>query len=143
MDRNQLIKAFDQLGSLMVSFGKKKQWPGFNCGITVDEYEAFDAIITKEKIYNGWFTEASVRQSLLALGLQLNSESLEDWLKPYNYTSEPKTVALIMAGNIPMVGFHDFCCVLLSGNKVLAKLSSDDKRLIPAIIKATVFGSLV
>ena len=133
MDRNQLIGAFDQLGSLMVSFGKKEEWPGFTCGITAAEYATFDDIIKKEKVYNGWFTEASVRQSLLALGTQLNGQSLEEWLESYGYTSEPKTVALIMAGNIPMVGFHDFCCVLLSGNKVLAKLSSDDKHLIPAL----------
>ena len=61
-----------------------------------------------------------VRQSILALGKQLNRESLSAWLKDYKYTSQPKTVAVIMAGNIPLVGFHDFLCVLMSGHKVIA-----------------------
>ena len=43
------------------------------------------------------------------------------------------SVAIIMAGNIPLVGFHDFLCVLLSGNKAVCKLSSDDKTLLPAL----------
>lgn len=133
MERNQLIKAFDQLGSLMVSFGRNDEWPGFSSGITEDEYQTFNSLIVREKVHNGWFTEESVRQSLLALGSQLNEESLLEWLNPYQFGEEPKTVAVIMAGNIPMVGFHDFCCVLLSGNKILAKLSSDDKNLIPAL----------
>src|SRR5690606_12182167 len=42
-----------------------------------------------------------------------------------------KTVAIILAGNIPLVGFHDFLSVLLTGNKVLAKLSSNDRVLLP------------
>jgi len=45
--------------------------------------------------------------------------------------TKPKTIAIIMAGNIPLVGFHDFLSVLLTGNKVLAKLSSNDKQLLP------------
>jgi hypothetical protein len=50
----------------------------------------------------------------------------------------PKTIAVICAGNIPMVAFHDFMCVLLSGNKVMLKLSSDDNVLLPFFIKLLV-----
>jgi Acyl-CoA reductase (LuxC). len=45
--------------------------------------------------------------------------------------TKPKTVAVIMAGNVPLVGFHDFLSVLLTGNKVLVKLSSNDTQLLP------------
>ena len=67
----------------------------------------------------------------------LTDETLVAWTKPYTLTSQssPKTVAIIMAGNIPLVGFHDFLCVLVSGNKVLTKLSSNDKVLLPFIAK--------
>ena len=51
------------------------------------------------------------------------------------FAEKPKTIAVIMAGNIPLVGFHDFLSVLISGNKLLAKLSSDDKYLLPALAK--------
>ncbi|WP_316931867.1 acyl-CoA reductase, partial [Psychroserpens damuponensis] len=46
-----------------------------------------------------------------------------------------KTIAIIMAGNIPLVGFHDFLSVLISGQKVLVKQSSNDKHLLPFLAK--------
>ncbi|HBY67512.1 MAG TPA: acyl-CoA reductase, partial [Flavobacteriaceae bacterium] len=54
------------------------------------------------------------------------------WVSNYTISeTTPKTIAIIMAGNIPLVGFHDFLSILLTGNKVLAKLSSNDKQLLP------------
>jgi hypothetical protein len=47
----------------------------------------------------------------------------------------PKTIAIIMAGNIPLVGFRDFLAVLISGHKILCKLSSKDKILLPYLAK--------
>jgi hypothetical protein len=59
---------------------------------------------------------------------------LDQWLEPYKFDKpEQKTVAIIMAGNIPLVGFHDFVSVLISGHKVLVKQSSNDKQLLPVI----------
>ncbi|MGB5463415.1 MAG: acyl-CoA reductase, partial [Aureibaculum sp.] len=58
------------------------------------------------------------------------------WTSIYNLDNKtPKTIAVIMAGNIPLVGFHDFLSVLLSGNKVLVKQSSNDKHFLPLIAK--------
>ncbi|MBT9189376.1 acyl-CoA reductase [Zobellia russellii] len=89
-----------------------------------------DAIaLSKHK--NGWFTRENVIHALESWGQLLTEEKLSDWLKPYNLgKNKPKKVALIMAGNIPLVGFHDFMSVLITGNKVLAKLSSNDNVLI-------------
>jgi len=87
--------------------------------------------------HNGWFIEANVRQMLLSLGESLEQAKLEKWLLKYQPALEKekaaKTIAVVMAGNIPVVGFHDFLSVLISGNKLLAKLSSNDEKLIPAI----------
>src|SRR5690606_22901272 len=47
----------------------------------------------------------------------------------------PKTVGLILAGNIPLVGFHDFLSVLISGHKALVKTSSNDQQLLPFLAK--------
>lgn len=84
--------------------------------------------------HNGWFTLENVLFSTQQWSEALNSENLEKWLSPYNFEIvEQKTVGLIMAGNIPLVGFHDFLSVLVSGHKVLVKQSSNDKLLLPVI----------
>ncbi len=101
--------------------------------LTTSEFEDFQELILKQKQKNGWFTEESVRQAMLSLGNQLSTEQLNTWQLPYSFTDKPKKVAIIMAGNIPLVGFHDFLCVLLSGNSAVCKLSSDDQSLLPAL----------
>ena len=133
--KEQIEIAFNQLGKLMIHFGKSNTWSGFELGITEEEYNQFNDLILRQKHYNGWFTEDMVRKSLLSLGGLLTKEKLSKWTNEYEYQKKPKTVAVIMAGNIPLVGFHDFLSVLISGNKLLAKLSSDDKYLLPALSK--------
>jgi hypothetical protein len=84
--------------------------------------------------YNGWFTRENVIFSLQQWSKALTQSNLDTWLKPYEFDQkEQKTVAIIMAGNIPLVGFHDFLSVLISGHKVLVKQSSNDKQLLPVI----------
>jgi len=131
--QEHIIKGFVQLGTLMVSLGKNEEWVDFSSGVTEKEYEALNVLINRQGSYNGWFTKENVRQSLSALGERLNQSELERWIGAYSFTEAPKRVAIIMAGNIPLVGFHDFLCVLLSGNKAICKLSSDDKTLLPAL----------
>ncbi len=100
---------------------------------TNNEYNDLNDVIIRAGQQNGWFTKESILFSLEQWSKQLTHENLTKWLSKYkqNRTSEPKTIGVIMAGNIPLVGFHDFLCVLLTGNKVLAKLSSNDTVLLP------------
>jgi len=66
----------------------------------------------------------------------LNKSNINQWLDNYRFnTFESKKVAIIMAGNIPLVGFHDFISVLISGHAVLVKQSSNDKHLLPFLAK--------
>lgn len=138
MKKTQFIQAFQQLSFVLDSLGEKKEWPGFSIGITEQEYQDLNSIIIKQFHLNGWFTEESVRNSLSALGKLLKKDKLELWLNEYEFSSQPKTVGLIMAGNLPLVGFHDFVSVILSGHKAKIKLSSDDKTLLPALIQVLV-----
>lgn len=117
----------------MRSLGNSEAWSGYDIGLTKDEFTELDTLVLRQKSLNGWFTEESVRASLLALGNELTELKLSTWLSPYPYTKRPKTVAVIMAGNIPLVGFHDFMSVLLSGNQIVAKLSSDDPVLLKTL----------
>lgn len=83
---------------------------------------------------NGWFTEDNIKQSLHGISIWLNEEVLSNWLSNYTSTSDPKNVGIIMAGNIPLVGFHDLLCVLAGGHKAIVKMSSQDKVLLPILI---------
>ncbi len=106
------------------------------------QLDAFDALIVRERAHNGWFTEANVRQALGAWAAQLTDSALTAWLAPYDLPAvqaAPKRVGIIMAGNIPLVGFHDFLSVVLVGHHALIKLSRDDNRLLPEVL-ATLVG---
>ena len=90
---------------------------------------------------NSWFTEASMQSALKGLSQLLKKENLQQWLSSYTFPERnvPKRVGILMAGNIPGVGFHDLMCVLLSGNSAVVKLSSSDsfftKWLISSLVR--------
>ena len=134
-DRDKLINSFSVLGDTMVLFGNNAAKEDMNPFLADLFYEKVNSIILREKHYNGWFTEDSVRESLLSLGKLLSKGNLNDWVSDYPTVDHPKKVGLIMAGNIPLVGFHDFLSVLMSGNTAVVKLSSDDNRLLPVLIE--------
>lgn len=135
VEKEEIIKSLSQLGALMCDLGENKPWSNYSSGVTEQEYNKLVELIERQHIYNGWFTADNVRRSLKAQGEWLNETSLTNWLSAYRFTDQPKTVAVIMAGNIPLVGFHDFVCVLASGNKIIAKLSSEDKMLLPELVE--------
>ncbi len=92
---------------------------------------------------NSWFTLDNTNLALENIVSNfLQKEKLEAWAKQYQLPDEvtPKTVGIIMKGNIPMVGFHDLLCVFLSGHYAKIKLSEDDKYLIPQLVKIMTEG---
>ena len=97
------------------------------------------AVIEKSYLDNRWFTEANVRTALQAIARAfLNRNKLYEWAARYDMPDHPhpeKTVALIMAGNIPLVGFHDWLCVFVAGQRAKVKLSDKDKHLLPFLVK--------
>ncbi|MEO6168221.1 MAG: acyl-CoA reductase [Chitinophagales bacterium] len=89
-------------------------------------------------VNNKWFTQENTLQMMRNIHEQfLEEEKLRLWLSKYRLKepASPQTVGLIMAGNIPLVGFHDLLCVLLSGHKALIKLSSKDNILLPWLLE--------
>lgn len=94
--------------------------------------------IVEAYLYNQWFTEESQRMALQAWADALSELKINEWTAKYDFEKpqNSKTVAIIMAGNIPLVGLHDLICVLLSGHHALVKLSSDDKILPKFIVAA-------
>lgn len=136
MTLDQRIDAFVSLGDFMSQFGGDKQIEHPANEMYLDRGEE---LIVSERYRNPWFVEANVRQAITALSSQLNRDSICQWLAAYKNTAEPiKKVGVIMAGNIPMVGFHDMMCILLSGHELHAKLSSQDKSLLPYFAKVLI-----
>ncbi|SDQ77775.1 Acyl-CoA reductase (LuxC) [Flagellimonas zhangzhouensis] len=127
----QTMAAFVKLGNYLRDFCENYHSTDGN-----PDDGLMQAIYSAEQ-HNGWFTRENILFSLQQWGDALTEENLTEWLSKYDIqpVAAPKTIGIVMAGNIPLVGFHDFICVLLSGNRVLAKLSSNDKILLPFLTK--------
>lgn len=120
ISRIRRINAFIRLGQFIGDAANEE---------TIEEW------VAAAKSRNNWFTPANVRLSLTAIaGQYLNAEKLENWADQYPEPAHSRKIGVVMAGNIPAVGFHDALCVLVSGHTLLAKPSSDDPLLIPAIL---------
>ena len=91
----------------------------------VDNGEELQTIKHSTSFHNGWFTVEFIDTAIKNITEQfLNPERLESWVSHYlNDSIIPKNVGIVMAGNIPLVGFHDFLCVFISGHKQTIKLS--------------------
>lgn len=128
MTLNQRIDAFADLGRFF------NQVSDENNPAAGSMSEKANEILAAAEAENGWFTRQNILAALQSWAGLLTEENLQQWLSKYNLPAvnpNPKTVGIVMAGNVPMVGFHDFLSVLITGNKVQAKLASGDRLLIP------------
>lgn len=114
------IQAFIQLGLQLAS---------------IDEEEKY-SLFRRVENQNAWFIPSSVSNALEGIQLLLEEKNLTDWLSKYQIIepSNPKNIGILMAGNIPAVGFHDLLCVLISGHIASVKLSSSDSVLVTWLI---------
>ena len=90
----------------------------------------------RAQVLNPWFTQQNIERSIKAIcEAYLTSSELEPWSEKYAQSQGAKrTVGLILAGNIPLVGFHDLLCVYLSGHSAKIKYSSKDTVLMNYVI---------
>lgn len=118
MKVEERIEAFTSLGSFL------SQLPD----------EQFQTIAEGARLENPWFSKDNVRMAFRGIASMLRKESLTQWITAASSKETPKTIALVMAGNIPLVGFHDLLAVLISGHHAQIKLSSKDSFLTRLII---------
>ncbi len=102
--------------------------------------DELSAIIRKAGHMNGWFTEENILRSIEAICENyLDEKKIRQWVGAYpawpENPQQPKSIGLTMAGNLPLVGFHDLLCVLMSGHKAVVKLSSKDAVLLPYLLQ--------
>lgn len=135
LEPQQRLEAFVKLGALLRAYVSSRSQTSPQASSENPYYDKLDKAVLLAGQKNGWFTENQVLFALKVWGNCLESEQLESWLQPYNINRNlNKKVALILAGNIPLVGFHDLLAVLLSGNAAIVKLSSNDNVLLPAMV---------
>ncbi len=95
-------------------------------------------IITKASVTNGWFVPEFIELAINNIADHfLEENKLKAWVSHYHIDDniEPKNVGVVMAGNIPLVGFHDFLCVFISGHIQTIKLSSKDDILLKHLVQ--------
>ncbi len=88
-------------------------------------------------IHNGWFTPEFIDLAVTNIAEQfLEKDKLNEWVNHYflNDSIVAKNVGIVMAGNIPLVGFHDFLCVFVSGHMQTIKTSSKDDILLKHLV---------
>ncbi len=93
------------------------------------------SVIEKEIYKNGWFEKESILQALEGIQGWLEPQILSDFSAPYSFHHFKRKLGLILAGNIPLVGFHDVLCGLLCGYQLQIKMSSEDQRLLPLLLQ--------
>lgn len=83
---------------------------------------------------NPWFTPTNVDAAINGIAHFLKRDTLNSWVSQYQIKDQNKVIGVVMAGNIPLVGFHDMLCVLISGNTLKVKLSSKDTTLMQYVM---------
>ncbi|MFO7702577.1 MAG: acyl-CoA reductase [Psychroflexus maritimus] len=133
MDLLNRKNAFIQLGNFFNSYldlNESEIYSSQN-----HELIKFHDLLLNAKHHNAWFTLEQLKHSLQSWASVLTEEHFSKWLENYEFNEvSPKKVGIIMAGNIPLVGFHDFICVSIVGHYLRIKPSSNDSLLLPFII---------
>ncbi len=111
-----------------------KEYLGKNTDLFNEDDERFQAILRKSENENSWFTIENQKFALNQWADLLTENNIKQWLSEYKISTSPKKVGLILAGNIPMVGFHDVIAVILGQHIPLIKLSSKDKTMLPFLL---------
>ncbi|WP_346881612.1 acyl-CoA reductase [uncultured Algibacter sp.] len=136
MQLQERINAFVKLGEFLSQFSNETPLKSTNIEYNEVFFDGFKHQLKLAEEHNGWFTKENIRFALNSWSSALTLSNLNTWLDAYSIKGiVPKRVAIIMAGNIPLVGFHDFLSVLLSGHHVLVKQSSNDKHILPYLAK--------
>lgn len=128
--------AFIALGRFLSQFSLDDNQPKDEVLHNSQFYNKFIELIDLSKSHNGWYTKEQVYFAIQSWAQALTADNFDNWLNKYNLdTIQSKTVGLILAGNIPLVGFHDFLSVIITGHKALVKTSSNDQHMLPFLAK--------
>lgn len=130
------VRSFVELGKFLGQFSPKGIQKKDNILNNELFFDGFKHQMKLAEESNTWFTKDNILFSLSNWAEALQEKNLWEWIQSETINDKSsKKVAIIMAGNIPLVGFHDFLSVLISGHSVLVKQSSNDRHLLPFLAK--------
>lgn len=127
LNENKIL-GLEKLGNFIADFIQKDE-DSYN-----EKEERLAYLMKRSEIENPWFTQDNQRYNLKQWAGLFTKENIENWLSKYQLSNTPKRVGLILAGNIPIVGFHDIISVVLSNHIAVIKLSSKDKLMLPFLL---------
>ncbi len=135
MSLKQDIAAFSVLGDFLNQFSTNGEKNNNLSHLNEEFYDYFLGIINRHIHYNGWFSKASIMESISNIAPFLSENALNEWMDKYTFpeNSAEKKVLVIMPSNLPLVEFHDFISVLLSGHHFVGKCSQQNKHILPAL----------
>ena len=133
MFKEEIIKSFAQLGHVLKYVCNLEPDVAVPYPLDDELIARFQLCVNSQRLKNGWFTEENVWRAIRNHAVNLSDDKLNQWQASYGLSKSSKSILVVMAGNIPLVGFHDFVSVLMSGNNILCKQSSEDASLLPLI----------
>ncbi len=129
---NERVYAFAKAGTLLSAYLEKSS----GTAQLSSEDVVIETAIQRAETHNSWFTHEQTRHALAQWAVALDEQKLNAWLAPYHMENiTPRTVGIVAAGNIPLVGFHDVLSIILAGHHALIKLSSNDRYLLPMMLE--------
>uniref|UniRef100_UPI00404A4707 acyl-CoA reductase n=1 Tax=Flavobacterium sp. TaxID=239 RepID=UPI00404A4707 len=132
----EIKNCFVDLGQFLSQFSLNNNQKKIGIKNNEEYFDAFVELIALSQAHNGWFTPEQVHHSIHSWAEALTEKNLTQWLSKYTIPENSNiNIGIILAGNIPLVGFHDFLSVLITGNNVLVKTSSNDQHLIKFLAK--------
>ncbi len=139
----QRIEAFVKLGQFLSQFSRETIEKKDNIPHNDLFFDGFKHQLKIAQENNSWFVKENLLFACESWALALAEENIKKWISSQQKLGDnnAKTIAVIMAGNIPLVGFHDFLSVLIAGHSVLVKQSSNDKHLVPFLAKYLEFSN--
>lgn len=125
------IESFTELGNVLrwLVSGKESKTPS---DLHLKWQSEFSKVLRKSTEANPWFTNIFIKHALESIVLSIHERKIRRWLSSYTNIPENghgKRIGVIMAGNIPFVGFHDFISVLITGNYFIGKPSAREGKL--------------
>jgi hypothetical protein len=129
MTLNERIESFSDLGKILRDSV---------AGVDKSYSSELEKLINNQQYQNPWFTPENVRMAITAIADELTFDNLKSWTDKYpdlDTYNKSRNIGVVMAGNIPLAGFHDFLSVLITGDNLIAKTSSKDPDLIVFISK--------
>ncbi|NNM95283.1 MAG: acyl-CoA reductase [Bacteroidia bacterium] len=138
MTPNKAIESLHQLGEEMRSYlAQTTSVAGIDKTTASGIKEQWEYALRHAEQENGWFTRENILNALTNISGWLNRDALSQWIEPYRiprHNPNPLSVGIIMAGNIPLVGFHDLISILATGNKAIVKFSHSDRVLMEFLL---------